>query len=70
MSNTLGEELLSLEKENSSDFEKQSRNGKVLNNAPAVDKKDSVHSKMMEFDSLLEACVERNLLNINLTHGY
>ena len=69
LSDTLGEELLSLEKENSSDSEKQSASGQTLNNAQAVDENDLIHAKMMEFEPLLEASGERNLWSINLTHG-
>ena len=58
---TWGEELLSLEKEKSSDFEKQSTSGKVLNNDAALEENDWIHSKMMELESLLEASGERNL---------
>ena len=65
LSATWGEELLSLEKENSSDFEKRRTNGKVLENTPAVDKKDSIHAKMEEFEPLLKASGERNLQSIN-----
>ena len=37
LSNTRGEKLLSWEKQNSSDFEKQSTSSKTLNNAQTVD---------------------------------
>ena len=69
LSDICGEELLSFEKENSSDFEKQSASGKTLNTAQAVDENDLRHAKMMEIEPLLEASVERNLRSINLTHG-
>ena len=55
LSDFWGEEILSLEKENSSDFEKQSTGGNVLNNGPAAEENDSIHSKMMEYETLLEA---------------
>ena len=35
-----------------------------------MDENDSIQSKMMEFEPLLEASGERNLRSINLTHGY
>ena len=60
---------MSQEREKSSDFEKKSTSGKILNNAPALDENDSIRSKMMEFDPLLEASGERNLRSINLTRG-
>ena len=69
LSDTWGEELLSLEKENSSDFEMQSASGKTLNNTQAVDENDFTHAKMMEFEPFLEVSGERNLVSINLTHG-
>ena len=43
--------------------------GKETNNAQSVDENDVTHSKMTEFEPLLEASVERNLRSINLTHG-
>ena len=64
----LGRKLLSLEKENSSDFERQNANGKTLNDAQAVDENDLTHAKMMGFEPLLEVSGERNLRSINLTH--
>ena len=67
LSNTWGEELLRWEKQNSSDFEKQSTSSKTLNNAQAVDEIDLTHAKMVEFDFLLAASGERNLRSINLT---
>ena len=68
LGDTRGEELLSLEKENSSEFEKQSMTGKVLNNAPVIYKIYSFHTKMMEFEPLLEASGECNLRSVNLSH--
>ena len=68
-SDNWGEGLLSLEKENSSDFEKQSNCGKVPNNASAMDETDSIHKKMMEFKPLLEVSQEPNIRSIDLTYG-
>ena len=42
--------LLSLEKENSSDFENQSTSDKILNNVQAVAENDLIHAKKMEFE--------------------
>ena len=64
-----GKELLSLKGENTSDFERQNRIGNAMISAPAMDKSDVTHEKMMEFEPLLEALGERNLRSINLTHG-
>ena len=64
-----GEELLSLEWESSSDFEKQRTSCKTLNNYPAEDKIDPIHTKMTEFEHLLEASGEGSLRRINLAHG-
>ena len=64
-----GEGLLSLERENTSDFESQNTIRKTTNSAQAVDKKEVTHAKMMEFEPLLEASGERNLRRINLTQG-
>ena len=64
-----GEELLSLENGNTSDFERQNTIGKAMNSAPAMEGNDVTHEKMMEFEPLLEASGERNLRSINLTHG-
>ena len=69
LSETWGEKLLSLERGNCSDFEKQITNFKVIDNVPAVDGNDSTHTKMMDFEPLLETSAERNLRSINLTHG-
>ena len=69
LSETWGEELLSLEYENTSDFERQNTTGKAMNSAPAMEGNDVTHEKMMEFDRLLEASGERHLQSINLTHG-
>ena len=64
-----GEELFSLEKEDTSDFERQNTIGKTTNSVQAVDGNGVTHAKMMEFDPLLEASRERNPRSINLTHG-
>ena len=64
-----GEELLSLENENTSDFERQNTFGKAMNSAPAMEGNDVTHEKMMEFEPLLEASGECNLRSINMTHG-
>ena len=69
LSEIWGEELLSLETENTSDFERQNAIGKATSNTQAVDKTDVTHTKMMEFQPLLEASGERKLRSINLTHG-
>ena len=56
---------MSLESENTSDFERQN----AMNSAPATEENDVTHEKVMEFEPLLEASGERNLWSINLTHG-
>ena len=61
-------ELLSLESENTSDFERQNTIGKAMNSAPAMEENDVTHEKMMEFEPLVEASGERNLRSISLTH--
>ena len=60
---------MSLENENTSDFDRQNTIGKAMNSAPAMEGKDVTHEKMMEFEPLLEASGERNLRSINLTYG-
>ena len=67
LSDAWQKKLLSIEKENSSDFEKQIMSDKVLNTALAVIENDSIHMKMVEFEPLLEASEERNLRSINWT---
>ena len=57
-----GVELLSYERESTSNFERQS-SGKVLKDALAVVK--TVHTKMMKFEPLLEASGEWNIKSIN-----
>ena len=69
LSEVWGEELLSLESENTSDFERQNTSGKAMNSAPAMEEKDVLYEKMMEFEPLLETSGEHNLRSINLTHG-
>ena len=49
-----GEELLSLENENKSDFERHNTIGKRMNSAPAMEENDVTHEKRMEFEHLLE----------------
>ena len=60
---------MSLEGENTSDFERQSITGKPMNSVPAQEENDTTHEKMMELESLLEASGERNLRSIDITHG-
>ena len=60
---------MSLESENTSDFERQNTVGKAMNSAPAMEENDVTYEKMMEFELLLEGSGERNLRSINLTHG-
>ena len=69
LSEIWGEELLSLEGENTSDFEKQNTIGKRMNSVLAQEEKDTTHEKMMELEPLLEASGERNLRSIDITHG-
>ena len=69
LSEICGEELLRLENENTSDFDRQNTIGKAMNSAPAMEGNDATHEKMMEFEPLLEASGERNLRSINLTYG-
>ena len=60
---------MSLENENTSDFERQNTIKKAMNSAPAMEGNDVTHEKLMEFEPLLEASGERNLRSVNLTHG-
>ena len=60
---------MSLENENTSDFERQNTIGKAMNSAPAMEGNGVTHENMMEFEHLWEASGERNLRCINLTHG-
>ena len=63
------EELLSLEGEKTSDFERQNTIGKPMSSAPAKEENDMTHEKMMELEPLLETTGERNLRSIDITHG-
>ena len=69
LSEIWGEELLGLEDENTSDFERQNAIGKPMNSVPAQEENDMTHEKMMEVEPLLEASGERNLRSIEITHG-
>ena len=69
LSEIWGKELMSLENENTIDFERQNTIGKAMNSAPAMEGNDVTREKMMEFEPLLEASGKRNLRIINLTHG-
>ena len=69
LSEIWGEELLSLGDENTSNFEKQNAIGKPMNSVPAQEENDMTHEKMMKLEPLLEASGERNLRNIEITHG-
>ena len=50
-----GEEFLSLERENTSDFERQNAIRKATNYTQAADENDVTYAKMMQFEILLEA---------------
>ena len=69
LSEIWGEELLSLEGENTSDFERQNITGKPMNSVPAQEENDTTNEKMMELELLLEDSGERNLRSIDITHG-
>ena len=69
LSEILGEELLSLEGENTSDFERQNTIRKPMNSTPALEENNVTHEKLMKLEPLLEASGERNLRSINLTHA-
>ena len=49
------EEFLSLERENTSDFERQNAIGNATNYTQAAEENDVTHAKMMQFEILLEA---------------
>ena len=68
LSEILGEELLSLEGESTSDFERQNTTGKPISSTPALEEYDVTHETMMELETLLEASGERNLWSISLTY--
>ena len=63
-----GEELLNLENENTSDFERQNTIGKPINSAPVQKGNDTTHEKMLELEPLLEASGKCNLWSIAITH--
>ena len=69
LSDIWGEELLSLEGENTSDFGRQNTIGKPMNSVPAQEENDATHDKMMQLEPLLEASREHNLRSIDITHG-
>ena len=64
-----GGKLLSLEVENTSDFERQNTIEKPMNSTSVLEENYVTHEKMMELEPLLEASGERNPRSINLTHG-
>ena len=55
LSEILGEELLSLECENTSDFERQNTIGKPTSSTSALEENDVTHEKVMELEPLIEA---------------
>ena len=67
LSEIWGEELLSLEKENISDHERQNVIGIPVGGAPNMEENDTIHEKMMELEPLLEASGERNVRSIEIT---
>ena len=69
LSEIWGDEFLSLEGENTSDFETQNITRKPMNSVPAQEENDTTHEKMMEFEPLLEASGEGNLRSIDITLG-
>ena len=69
LSEIWGEELLKLERENTSDHERQNVIGKPVGSAPNLEDNDMMHERMMELEPLLEASGERNLRSIEITHG-
>ena len=69
LSEIWGEELLSLENENTSDHGRQNMVGKPAIGTPSSEEVDVINEKMMELEPLLEASGERNLRSIDLTHG-
>ena len=64
-----GEELLGLERENTSEHERQNVIGKPMGAAPNMEENDTIHEKMIELELFLEASGERNLRSIDLIHG-
>ena len=69
LSEIWGEELVKLERENTSDHERQNVIGKPVGSAPNLEDNDTMHEKMMELEPLLEASGERNLRSIEIAHG-
>ena len=69
LSEIWGEELLSLESENTSDHDRQNVIGKPVGGAPNMEENDTMHEKLMELEPLLESSGERNLRSIEITHG-
>ena len=61
LSEIWGEELLHLEGENTSDFDRKNTIGKTMNSASAMEEDDVTHEKKMELETLLEASGERYL---------
>ena len=68
LSEIWGEEFLSLEGENTSDFERHNTIGKPMSSASAQEESDMTHEKMMELEPLLEASGECNLRSTDITH--
>ena len=64
-----GEELLSLESENTSNHERQNAIGKPVGSALNMEENETIREKMMELEPLLEASGERNLRSIDITYG-
>ena len=69
LSEIWGEDLLKLERENTSDHERQNVIGKPVGSTPNLEDNDTMHEKMMELEPLLEASGERNLRSIEISHG-
>ena len=69
LSEIWGEELLSLESENTSDHERQNVIGKPMSSAPNLADNDAIHEKLMELEPLLSVSGERNLRSIDIAHG-
>ena len=69
LSEIWGEDLLKLERENTSDHERQNVIGKPVGSTPNLEDNDTMHEKMMELEPLLETSGERNLRSIEISHG-
>ena len=69
LSEIWGEELLSLENENTSNHEKQNVIVKPVGGAPNMEENDTIPEKVMELEPLLAASGERNLRSNEITHG-